>query len=78
MLIDVLREAGTEAMAQVDLGTRRNAHKSLAGLGPMADEVLATVLDRARRDGRLALDSARSPEAERVVRPPMDALRAAA
>ncbi|MEJ7783088.1 MAG: glucosyl-3-phosphoglycerate synthase [Solirubrobacteraceae bacterium] len=78
MLIDVLGEAGAAAIAQVDLGTRRNAHKSLVGLGPMADEVLATVLDRARRDGRLALDSAWPPEAERVVRPPMDALRAAA
>lgn len=78
MLIDVLRETGPEAMAQVDLGTRRNAHKSLAGLGPMADEVLATVLDRARRDGRLALDPAGPPDAERVVRPAMDALRAAA
>ncbi len=77
MLIDVLREAGTEAMAQVDLGTRRNAHKSLASLGLMADEVLATVLDRARRDGRLALDPAGPPYAERTVRPPMDALRAA-
>ncbi|HEV2819061.1 MAG TPA: glucosyl-3-phosphoglycerate synthase [Solirubrobacteraceae bacterium] len=76
MLIDVLGQAGTGAMAQVDLGTRRNAHKPLASLGPMADEVLATVLDRARRDGRLALESGGPPDAERVVRPPMDALRA--
>ena len=77
MLIDVLGEAGAGAIAQVDLGTRRNAHKPLASLGPMADEVLATVLDRARRDGRVALESAVPPDAERVVRPPMDALRAA-
>ncbi len=77
MLIDVLGEAGAGAIAQVDLGTRRNAHKPLASLGLMADEVLATVLDRARRDGRLALESAEPPDAERVVRPPMDALRAA-
>jgi hypothetical protein len=78
MLIDVLREAGAGAIAQVDLGTRRNAHKPLAGLGPMADEVLAAVLDRARRDGRLAVEPTGLPDAEHVVRPPMDALRAAA
>lgn len=78
MLIDVLREAGAGAIAQVDLGTRRNAHKPLAGLGPMADEVLAAVLDRARRDGRLAVEPAGLPDAEHVVRPAMDALRAAA
>lgn len=74
----MLSEAGTEAMAQVDLGTRRIAHKSLADLGPMADEVLATVLARARRDGRLALEPAGSPAAERVARPAMNTLRAAA
>ena len=76
MLIDVLGEAGAGAIAQGDLGTRRNVHKPLAGLAPMADEVLATVLDRARRDGRLALESGGPPDAERVVRPPMDALHA--
>lgn len=77
MLIDVLGEAGAGAIAQVDLGTRRNAHKPLASLAPMADEVLATVLDRARRDGRLALEPAGLAGARRVLRTPMDALRAA-
>jgi glycosyltransferase involved in cell wall biosynthesis len=41
MLIDVLRTAGLERMAQVDLGTRQNRHQPLAALSRMALEVLA-------------------------------------
>ena len=44
---------GTEGMAQVDLDVRRNRHKPLAELGPMADEVLRVVVDRLRA-GRAA------------------------
>jgi glucosyl-3-phosphoglycerate synthase len=40
MLIDALREVGLDAMAQVDLGERRNRHQTLRALGPMAYSVL--------------------------------------
>lgn len=59
MLLDVWHEVGIEAMAQVGLGTKRNAHQSLAALGEMSGEVigaLAATLDRLGRadTGRLA------------------------
>lgn len=54
MLIDVWREVGLEGLAQVDLDERRNRHQPLAALEPMARTVLATILGRARRDGRVA------------------------
>jgi glucosyl-3-phosphoglycerate synthase len=65
---------GTDGMVQVDLEVRRNRHKPLAELGPMADEVLAVVIDRLRREGRL-LDG---HSARLVERPPFAELRIAA
>jgi glucosyl-3-phosphoglycerate synthase len=47
LLIDVARAAGTDAIVQVDLGTRRHRHRDLDQLGPQALGVLQTVLDRA-------------------------------
>jgi len=41
LLLDAHRHAGLDALAQVDLGTRRNAHQSLQALGAMACAVLA-------------------------------------
>ena len=41
MLIDALREAGLDALAQVDLGTRQNRHQPLRELSGMALAVLA-------------------------------------
>jgi glucosyl-3-phosphoglycerate synthase len=64
---------GIEGMVEVDLDLRRNRHKPLAELGPMADEVLRVVADRLRRDGRL-IDAARPV----VARPPFASLRIAA
>jgi glucosyl-3-phosphoglycerate synthase len=52
MLIDVWREVGLDGIAQVDLEERRNRHQPLAALEPMARTVLATILGRARQDGR--------------------------
>lgn len=46
MLIDVLRLAGLEAMAQADIGERQHRHQSDEALGRMAVEVLAAALDR--------------------------------
>ena len=64
---------GNEGMVEVDLDVRRNRHKPLSQLGPMADEVLGVVADRLRRDGRLV-------DADRplVERPPFASLPIAA
>jgi glucosyl-3-phosphoglycerate synthase len=43
MLVDVWRRIGIERMAQVDLGTKRNSHQSLAALSGMARDVLAAL-----------------------------------
>jgi glucosyl-3-phosphoglycerate synthase len=43
MLIDCLRLAGLDALAQVDLGTRQNRHQSLRALSAMATEVMVAV-----------------------------------
>jgi glucosyl-3-phosphoglycerate synthase len=53
MLLDVRELVGAGAIAQVDLGERRNQHQPLPALRPMADEVLAVVCERLRREGRL-------------------------
>jgi glucosyl-3-phosphoglycerate synthase len=44
MLVDVWRRVGIERMAQVDLGTKRNSHQSLAALAVMAREVVAALV----------------------------------
>lgn len=41
LMIDVLREHGLSAMAQVDLGLRRHRHQDLAALSAMAEHVQA-------------------------------------
>ena len=41
MLLDVHDAAGAEAMAQCDVGERRNHHQPLDALRPMAETVLA-------------------------------------
>lgn len=46
LLIDVALRYGTEAIDQVDLGSRRHKHQPLAALGAMADVVAATILQR--------------------------------
>jgi glucosyl-3-phosphoglycerate synthase len=45
-LIDVYREVGIEGIGQVDLDVRQNRHQPLSSLGPMADAVLAAVMNR--------------------------------
>jgi glucosyl-3-phosphoglycerate synthase len=47
LLVDLAELAGIDALAQVDLGTRRHAHQSDAALGRMAGQVLQTALARA-------------------------------
>ncbi len=67
LLLDVYREVGAGAIAQVDLDIRRNRHQPLRALSSMADEVLAAA------SVRLGL-----PGAAPVERPPMEKVLAAA
>ena len=70
MLIDVWRELGLGAIAQVDLEVHRNRHQPLAALTPMAHTVLATIARRLEREGRLTgLECEPAPE-----RPPLASL----
>ncbi|HEY1852964.1 MAG TPA: glucosyl-3-phosphoglycerate synthase [Solirubrobacterales bacterium] len=47
MLVDALRLAGLDALAEVDLGSRQNRHQSLRALSAMAAEVMVAVERRA-------------------------------
>jgi glucosyl-3-phosphoglycerate synthase len=89
LLIDAYSAAGLDAIAQVDLDVRQNAHQALQDLGPMAYAVLRAVAVRLERDGRLRgplTDAFGAPGAEPpylampepVERPPLRSLRAAA
>jgi glucosyl-3-phosphoglycerate synthase len=69
MLLDVYATAGIDAIAEADIGERRNAHQPLRALGPMADAVLGVVMDR------LGIET-RAPKP--VERPPFASIRAAA
>ena len=69
-LIDVYREVGLAAMAQVDLEVRQNTHQPLSALRPMAETLVQVVAERLAREGRL--DSAPSL----LERPPLRTLRA--
>ncbi len=72
LLIDVYKKYGLESMAQVDLEQRLNAHQSLEDLGPMADSVLAAVVERLVSDGRLT----GAPDTlDLMTRPPMSTVR---
>jgi glucosyl-3-phosphoglycerate synthase len=44
MLIDVMNEVGPDAIAEVDLGERRQPHQPLTALTDMAEEVLRAVV----------------------------------
>jgi glucosyl-3-phosphoglycerate synthase len=54
MLIDVWREVGLDAIAQVDLDVHRNRHQPLAALTKMSATVLATIAGRLVAEGRLS------------------------
>jgi glucosyl-3-phosphoglycerate synthase len=74
LLLDAYLHAGLDALAQVDLDVRQNAHQPLRELRPMATAVLQAVASRLARDGRF-----RGPlPAEAVERPPLVLSRAAA
>jgi len=52
LLIDVYKDVGLDAMAQVDLDVRQNRHQPLGKLGPMAYAVLAAAMARLEREER--------------------------
>jgi hypothetical protein len=72
MLIDVWREHGLEAIAQVDLEEHRNRHQPLAALTPMAATVLATIARRLEWEGRL-----QGVDGAPVERPPLASVQLA-
>jgi glucosyl-3-phosphoglycerate synthase len=89
MLIDVYRDVGLDALAQVDLEVRQNRHQSLARLGYMGYAVLAAAASRLEREGRLdrydvgaflSFQEGKlvAREMELVERPPMAEVRAGA
>ena len=53
MLLDVRELAGAGAIVECDLGERCNQHQPLHALRPMAEQVLAVICERLRREGRL-------------------------
>jgi GT2 family glycosyltransferase len=64
MLIDALRLAGLDALAEVDLGARQNRHQSLRALSAMAGEIMVAVERRTAAAPRPAYPSFRPrPEA---------------
>lgn len=80
MLVEVWDRIGLEGMAQVGLGTKRNAHQSLASLNGMSNEVLAGLaetLDRLDRPGLGRIVAADGVSAVQTVRPPFARLSAA-
>ena len=72
LLLDVYTTAGIDVIAQVDLDARQNRHQPLDDLAAMADVVLAAVISRLRREGRLV---GGHPRDDLVERPPLAALR---
>ena len=53
LLIDTFARYGRNAIAEADLGTRVHRNRPLEELGPMADVVASTILDRALVSGQL-------------------------
>ena len=53
MLVDVLEQAGLDAMAQVDLGHRVHRHHDLQALGRMSAQIQLAAAARLARSGRL-------------------------
>jgi glucosyl-3-phosphoglycerate synthase len=72
LLLDVYAAVGLDGLAQVDLCVRQNRHQSIEHLAPMAAAVLAAVMTRLHREGRLL----EAPAVELLERPPLVELRA--
>ena len=75
MDIDVYKRVGIGAIAQVDIGERRQPHQPLKALSGMASTILAAVCAQLVAEGRMDADAA--PPADFAVRPPMSEARVA-
>jgi glucosyl-3-phosphoglycerate synthase len=73
MDIDIWKRVGSDGIAQVDIGERRQPHQPLKSLSVMASTILAAVCAHLVDEGRLDADAA--PAADFVVRPPLVACR---
>jgi glucosyl-3-phosphoglycerate synthase len=69
MDIDIWKHVGIDAIAQVDIGERRQPHQPLRSLSGMASTILAAVCERLVVEGRMDADAA--PAADHVIRPPL-------
>jgi glucosyl-3-phosphoglycerate synthase len=65
MVIDVFNEAGADAIAQVDIGERRQPHQPLKSLTGMASTILAAVCARLAAEGRMDADAVPEQAEER-------------
>ncbi len=61
VLVDTLRVAGLDAIAQVDLGVREHRHQGDARLGLMASEIWQVAVSRLEREGSLRLRAPLNP-----------------
>lgn len=73
MDIDILKLAGIDAIAQVDIGERRQPHQPLKSLSGMASTILAAVCSHLVDEGRMDPDAA--PAVDFAVRPPLETCR---
>jgi glucosyl-3-phosphoglycerate synthase len=82
MLVEVWKRAGIARMAQVDLGSKRNSHQTLAALAQMSRDVIAGLageLDAAGDERLGAIVAAPGGAGPRLrVRPPLDRVPSAA
>jgi glucosyl-3-phosphoglycerate synthase len=69
MVIDIWKALGSDGIAQVDIGERRQPHQPLKSLSGMASTILAAVCARLAEEGRM--DPSAVPAADFVVRPPL-------
>lgn len=55
LLVDMVELVGLDAMAQVDLGSRRHTHQNNEALGRMAGQIMLTAFERLQRQGRIVM-----------------------
>lgn len=89
LLVDLLFAVGLDAMAQVDLGSRRHRNRRVPELAPAAHAIARAIVTRAEQHGRLLAtvdelatalvrdgDQVRPAPADEIERPPMVLMRA--
>lgn len=69
MDIEIYKRVGIDAIAQVDIGERRQPHQALRALGGMASTILGAVCTHLVEDGRM--EAAAAPTVDFEMRPPL-------